>query len=599
MEQEEKVIAIDNKSYPKSYCRLIDGKYYLIGDKKIKNSGHVYLINNRYIRESTNRLIYNHTIMEYELKSNSTIEGIVNFDKTGTPILGYFSLNPIYNVSIVLKDGSKNTCINDSIITLDYREERSTGIYYHITLKTVLELQSLQVVRREYKESLPYDSKGMTSQYLKLYDSNYNPIYTENVEKYSPLLKNYTFGLEFESILGVIPNNKLNYLPLIPLRDGSINGIEYVTVPLQGKKGMQAVIDSVKELKKRTIYDESCALHLHIGNIPRTPEFILAFYKLSCYFQEDMFKMFPLYKKYNFGIKRKNYSKPFDFNKINVCLEPSIDINNKKQVDKNFSLIFDYLSEVASFADYNNNLNNVKVHPRDPQENAKWNISNRYYAVNFIPLIFGNKQTIEFRIHTPTYDIGKIINFLLFNIYCIDYTINNLQNILYDSKFLLKFNNFSTFIESYIYNNTNLKKGLKNVLGSHQISYLRERIQRVYDLNCDGRISGNENSIYCNTVINWNNNLNNNYNEEYEFLDRNIKINDNPFIERERELKVKHNDNYLSLATAVLNAEKTIDPPTPVVSHPLGFFEQIREKPSISNDLSKVIVGKSRRKYFR
>jgi hypothetical protein len=602
MENIEKVIAIDNKTYPKDSCRFIDGKYYLIGLKEIKCSGHVYLINGRYIRENTNRLVYNHTTMEYELKNNSVIEGIIGFDKFNVPILGYFNLNPVYNVKIVLQNGNENICINESIINLNYREEKSTGIYYHITLKSVLELRSLELVGREYKESLPYDSRGITSKYLKNYNDNYNPIYNDSVEKYSLLLKNYTFGLEFESVLGIIPNNKLNYLPLIPLRDGSIDGIEYVTVPLQHKKGMQALIDSVKELNKRTEYNESCSLHLHIGNIPRTPEFILAFYKLSCYFQEDIFKMFPLYKKYNFGIKRKNYSKPFDFNKINICLEPSIDIKNKDQVNKNFSLIFNYLSEVTPFSEFKYDLNNVKEHPRDPNGNTKWNITNRYYSVNFIPLIFGNKQTVEFRIHTPTYDIGKIINFLLINIYCIDYTINNISEILSNPKFLLKYNNFQHFVEDYIYNHNPLKKGLKNTLSTHQLNYLRERISKTYDGNCNGEISGNEKIIKCNNVINWKNNNLVNYDELY-YDNKYVISNENDLeIDESREinnnekvLKAKKNFGYMPspfdeirqpdsqiISDAKIHYKNTINKIHNEINSTQsvhgGFFQQIRER---------------------
>ena len=59
----------------------------------------------------------------------------------------------------------------------------------------------------------------------------------------------------------------------------------------------------ITELNKRTEFDDSCALHLHIGNIPRTPEFILAFYKVMSFFEDEMYEMFPLYKKYNFEIK--------------------------------------------------------------------------------------------------------------------------------------------------------------------------------------------------------------------------------------------------------------------------------------------------------
>ena len=48
----------------------------------------------------------------------------------------------------------------------------------------------------------------------------------------------YTFGLEFETAGGFLPQHRLYELGLIPLRDGSITGIEFATVVLQGNKGL-------------------------------------------------------------------------------------------------------------------------------------------------------------------------------------------------------------------------------------------------------------------------------------------------------------------------------------------------------------------------
>ena len=44
----------------------------------------------------------------------------------------------------------------------------------------------------------------------------------------------YTFGIEFETAGGFLPQHRLYELGLIPLRDGSITGIEFATVVLKG-----------------------------------------------------------------------------------------------------------------------------------------------------------------------------------------------------------------------------------------------------------------------------------------------------------------------------------------------------------------------------
>lgn len=76
---------------------------------------------------------------------------------------------------------------------------------------------------------------------------------------------------------------------------------------MEGEKGLQCTADILKVLKERTEYDDNtCSLHLHLGNIPRTKEFILAFFKVGMRIQKDMkcFKCFLYIKNYNYHIKR-------------------------------------------------------------------------------------------------------------------------------------------------------------------------------------------------------------------------------------------------------------------------------------------------------
>jgi len=494
---EEKIVkTINGQNYPESFCRRIKGEYYLIGNNKIENSGDIYLINNRYIRFTKNRLVFDHSKKEYVIKNNELIEGVVNFNNEN-PILGYFTLNSLYNVEIYLKNHEKLICINEKIIPLYYRECRSTGIFYHISLKTVNELNTLREVEKRYKESLPYDSKGITQQFVLNYEQNYKPVICKNVETYGKYLKDYTFGLEFETTKGILTNKKLNQLPLIPLRDGSISGLEYVTIPLEGKKGLQALIDSVYELKKRTEYDISCSTHLHIGNIPRTPEFILAFWKFMSVYQNQIFQMFPLYKKYNFGIKRKEYSKPLPIEKVNFYLDPVID---KKNINKNFNVLFRYLSEGDDMVNYDYNLDNVKSHHRDPNGNQKWNINTRYYFTNLIPLIFGNKQTIEFRIHTPTYNINKIINFLYLNVFIIDYVKNNTESILLNKDGYIKNGHFLTWLSDQIQRNVNINT---NTFHKEVYNYFNKRLDLTENFNQKGFINYDEENIKTYNNIKW------------------------------------------------------------------------------------------------
>lgn len=493
--EEYKIKTITGKIADKNNCRLVDGKYYLIGNKNIENSGDIYEINKRFIRFETGRLIFNLTSNSYELVSSSqATKGIVNIVNNEF-IYGYFIYNVLYDNILFDKNNTKHIVHRNCQIPLQYREEVSSGHYYDISLIPTNKLIKIKYVSRELKESFNYDSKNITESYKKVFEMNYQPDYLNITSSLTTIVNDLSFGLEFETVAGIIPNYKLNSLPLIPLRDGSIRGLEYATLPLQGKLGIQALIDSVKELKKRTEYDESCSLHLHIGNIPRTKEFILAFYKFYSIFSEEIFSMFPLYKTENYNVKKKNYCKPYDFIKLNSLMDNKI--TDEKSLNENFSILFDYLAEVNRFSDYNNMLENVDVHPRDPNDNAKWNIIKRYHVVNFVPIIFGNKKTIEFRIHTPTYDLHKIINFILINSMLINYVKENQSSILADyKKTVYSFKNLETFMSIYF-------KGVKydncpqrdNII-ENLYEYTRNRKQYIYNDISRGIINTKEDYIH-------------------------------------------------------------------------------------------------------
>jgi len=497
MSAEKKVITIKGEEVPISQCRKFNNLYYKIGDINIQNSGDCYLINDKCYREETGLVVYNYSINQYVLLDNSMFKGIVDIieDKL---IIGYFNRNIKYS-KIIDKDNNSFYLFNPEIFknNKEYREQLSSGDFYHISRLPSNKFNTIMFPHKDYKYSLPYDSKGITEYNLKNYNENYNPEISKSIKNYAPLLENLSFGLEFETTKGFIPNRILNQYGLIPLRDGSISGIEYVTVPMIGEKGLQCTADILKVLKERTEYnDDTCSLHLHLGNIPRTKEFILAFFKVGMKIQDEMFQMFPLYKKYNYHIKNKNYSAPLPTFEILSQLDPVIDSRN---IDENFGVLYKYLSMGQDFKSVGNNLENVLSHPADPNGNQKWNVRPRYFLFNMIPLIFGNKQTIEFRIHTPTYDVNKILPFIFMNALIVNFTIKNQERILKNKSFL---------------NNYDLFNILSYQIDSCDISNTSSFRDLIYDYierrkgNCErqilkGNILGTESEIPAPTHINW------------------------------------------------------------------------------------------------
>jgi hypothetical protein len=291
-----------------------------------------------------------------------------------------------------------------------------------------------------------------------------------------PLFNKFTYGIEFESTNGTIPMRFCRKHGLVPVRDGSVAGLEYVTIPITGLSGMENLKEICDLLKTHTIYDRNCALHFHIGGIPRTESFILALFKILAIVEEDVFQMFPFYKRVNHGVKRKSYTKPLPFPELLSQMTPTS--TKKEDIIHNFSILFSYLSMGYKFDDDNINckLENVKYHPSDPGNNSKWNMKTRYHWVNLIPIIFGNKQTVEFRIHTPTYEYCKVLSFLIFISIIVNYAMVYEKNINSDST-ILRYLNLNNIITSSIDSLISDANPLKSIIVDFAIGEVRNYIK--------------------------------------------------------------------------------------------------------------------------
>ena len=199
----------------------------------------------------------------------------------------------------------------------------------------------------------------------------------------------YTFGLEFETAGGLIPQHRLYELGLIPLRDGSISGVEFSTVVLKGNSGLNLLKQQVEELDKHTIFDKDCSLHIHLGNFELTEEVLLTVNNLFCC--SDISRYLPPYT-FSTHMYKTNKEK-------NYC-----EFNNKYMSFQGM-----YLDLVGRnfYGDF------TQPHPKDLNGTRKWNIRSRYRAVNFInALCYAGPKTIEYRMLRPTYNFSKMLGWL-------------------------------------------------------------------------------------------------------------------------------------------------------------------------------------------
>lgn len=116
--------------------------------------------------------------------------------------------------------------------------------------------------------------------------------------------------------------------------------------------------------------------------------------------------MFPYYYVDTSKFKRKSYCGPLP--------KVGLDKDNARDI---FSALFLWLSNGIVFG----RSLPTGPHPMDRSGQHKWEISPRYVWLNMIPLIWGGRETIEFRCHTPTVSSQKVINWLYITLAILKY----------------------------------------------------------------------------------------------------------------------------------------------------------------------------------
>ena len=226
----------------------------------------------------------------------------------------------------------------------------------------------------------------------------------------------YTFGLEFETAGGYLPQHRLYELGLIPLRDGSITGIEFATVVLKGNTGLNLLKQQIENLSKHTIFDKDCSLHVHLGNFTLNGNALLAVNNL--FVNSNIQRYLPELTFYT-NMYKTNTDK-------NYC-----ERNNRFA---SFEEMYFYLVGRNFFGDFK------QPHPKDLTGTRKWCIKSRYKAVNFINAVcYNGPKTIEYRFLRPSYNLSKIIGWLFIFAAFIKYAEQNSKhvNILYKKQFAI------------------------------------------------------------------------------------------------------------------------------------------------------------------
>lgn len=197
----------------------------------------------------------------------------------------------------------------------------------------------------------------------------------------------YTFGVEFETYSGYIPEEICFRDGLVPLRDGSLNGgIEYSTVVLEGNRGLNLLKQQLDTLKEYTYFNKECSLHFHFGNFPVAPKPIWALYLVWSYLSRSISNIVP-----RWTFNTSSYK------------ETGKDYCKRLPAFASFAGLYKFIAHQKYFGDL------YQPHPDDLNKNGKWNIASRYFDLNLVNMLcYESPKTVEFRFLRPTFNYHKI-----------------------------------------------------------------------------------------------------------------------------------------------------------------------------------------------
>ncbi len=475
MSENKKVADFQGKLIPKNKARRIEGHYYHEGVTCI------LMPDEKWYRTNTNKIVFDWEKSKWVFTSEAEklIKGLVDdgsegyFTASEENVQAYFKKDMFvrqYKVDLfdnqnaksfgaVKPSWTKTNCRNEEVAAkYGYQESVYDGRFYRVEDCSAEELARLSQPglpqdQRTTTYSLADDPAGQ-KKLEECYNAN-NLTIEKSILKLSKLVP-YTFGVEYESSIGFVPPRVRNKLGLKNLKDGSISGVEYVTIPFSGAKGLQALKQICGELTKRCDTDNHCSVHIHFGNVRRDKLTIIALWRLATLIQDELLGYFPYSRTNSIRTDGKIYCKHLP----NVKLDTGkLFTKSKDEFHKN---LLDEFNKIYMFLNNNNPVGhrydekNVRVekigvlagekvklwrtqkkiycystkNKKHAITGHKWDRPQRYFWINFLPTFFSAAETIEVRPHEATMNFEKTAMWMLTCTAMLQYAKNNIKRCL-------------------------------------------------------------------------------------------------------------------------------------------------------------------------
>jgi transcription termination factor NusB len=428
--QSYEVKTIEGDIHPREDCRLIGGKYYLM-DRDC------FLLKNPNGRKQWYRKGFktglNFETQKWErieeLRAKGLVYGVI--DTSGTK--GYFK--PFFYKTVIAEvDGERFYCLYRSIAKKMGLSEDNDSIW-RVNGKCKKQIY-------EHHININYNTGDKNKFFLEAinhylsHNSSYEGMDTLRLLKY---LKDYTFGIEFETCEGTLPIKTLKQIGLVPLKDGSSappGAYEYATIPLGQAKGLIHLKYICDELTANTQVDKRGSTHIHIGGYKRDRKNLVKLYYTLSSLQEEWWNYFPKFRKftdemvdYHGGHSGKNYNQALpslNLSKHGFKTERSWEL----AMDKIFSFLCGgHDSKILREKGYTFD-NAVNNHP----QGNKWHRTARYYQTNLVPYVFDKKATIECRMSHAITNFTKVSNLLFTNIAIIEFANKKVEEFMISKK---------------------------------------------------------------------------------------------------------------------------------------------------------------------
>lgn len=416
------VTTVKGKKVEKTKSIMYGDKYYSKEDDCVKIGG-------KYYPNDHADISLDLETGQFNLKQRM-LYGITGFKKDD-PIFGYFTSNNKKNIVCFPSKGVKSIVFNDEIIPVHYVEEVSSGNFYNpkdLSKGDIAVLSEIRTLKSHTEKGYNIEDNAQEYEEKKKSYADSKPFISKKIKRFSRLLGNITFGIENEMSVGTIPEHIQSKLGLVLCRDGSTTGGEAVSVPMQGAKGVNNIIQIAKEMSKRTITDINCSYHIHIGNVNTSRVFLLSLYKLVEIIQDELFTMLPYYKTFWKGIKKKDYNKKLSY-LFPIYKGPNYRIRSfKDYIRYNYAVLARFLGSNEQLPSKNCNRNPSK--PRKHPIQQKWNINSRYAVVNLLNSIYSDRNTVEIRAFNNTTNPYKMVNWLFIFAAIVKYAEKNAADIL-------------------------------------------------------------------------------------------------------------------------------------------------------------------------